>query len=240
MSVKVAVRYSVRSLASAHPLVYLPIARRKYGTLGHRIVRADTELVIDGFERSGNWFAVAAFLAAQRRPVKVAHHLHAPAQVAAAVESGVPTVVLVRNPVDAVVSQMIRSRGVRPRQALAAWTRYYSHVLPLREWVVVADFERVTGDLGDVTAEVNAKFATDFELFESTAVNVQACFAWIDEVNRARYGRLVETAVGRPSATREQMKAEVFRRVRAPDCAARVAEATALYVHLLVGDEHDD
>lgn len=226
------IRYSVRSVVSAHPTIYLPLVRRKYARLD-RIVRAETELVIDGFERSGNWFAVAAFLQAQRRPRRLAHHLHAPAQVASAVRLGIPTILLVRNPEDAIASQMIRTDGVQARQALVAWIRYHKHVLSLRDHVVVADFDRVTTDFGGVIDEVNVKFGTEFGRFESTPENVRRCFAWIEDLNRERYGTLVETAVARPSAVRNEMKLEVVRRVRGRGLQSRRDQALGLYEDLI-------
>jgi len=83
---------------------------------GHRARAVDraTELVIEGFARSGNTFAVAAFSLAQPRPVRLAHHLHAPAQVLLAARMGIPCIVLVRDPVDAVASRLIRRRFTRP------------------------------------------------------------------------------------------------------------------------------
>ena len=229
----VAIRYSVRSVVSAHRVLYMPIARWRYRRLEDRIVGPETELVIDGFERSGNWFAVAGFLRVQRRPVRLVHHLHAPAPLMAGVRLGIPTLVVVRNPLDAVVSQMIQTQGVRPKQALAAWIRYYKCVLRVRDRVVVAQFERVTRDFGSVIAEVNAEFGTDFELFESTPENVEASFAWIDEINQQRYGTPVETAGARPSPEREELKPNIARRVRRPSLARRREHAMALYEELI-------
>lgn len=91
-------QYTVRAVLSAHPSVYIPFARRKYRDVPNMLVESDTELVIEGFERSGNTFAVVAFETAQPRPVKTAHHLHAAAQVVSAVRMGVPTLLLIRPP----------------------------------------------------------------------------------------------------------------------------------------------
>src|SRR5262245_45373054 len=74
-------RHVARSRFTEHPAIYLPFARRKYPGPSPKVIDADTELVIDGYMRSANTFAVYAFQMAQRRPVRLAHHLHAPAQV---------------------------------------------------------------------------------------------------------------------------------------------------------------
>lgn len=200
--------YSTRAVVSAHPSLYLPFAERKYRRdVEDRVVDRDTELVIEGFQRSGNTFAVVAFESAQRRPVRTAHHLHAAAQIVAAVRMGVPALVLIRDPADSVLSHMIREPGISAKQALANWVRFYEAVIPVRERVVIADFADVTTDLGDVIRRLNAKYGTDFEVFEHTQQNVDECFEVIEHRNRQKYGQIAESKVPRPSAEREGLKA---------------------------------
>ena len=101
-------KYSGRVWLSSVPSLYLPFARIKYRSVPNRLVGRDTELVIEGFQRSGNTFAVFAFEMAQDRPIRSAHHLHASAQVSRAVKLGVPVLLLVRDPRDTIVSHVIR------------------------------------------------------------------------------------------------------------------------------------
>ena len=75
------VRHAVRTRMSEHPAVYLRFARRKYPGPSPEVIGADTELVIEGYTRSASTFAVYALQLAQERPVRLAHHLHAPAQL---------------------------------------------------------------------------------------------------------------------------------------------------------------
>lgn len=202
------VRYAVRSRISEHPRLYLPIARARHP---EAVVCPDTELVIDGFERSGNWFAVTSFEMAQREQVRVAHHLHSVAQVREAVRLQIPTLVLVRRPDDTVASQMIRTPGVGATQALRAWMRYYRAVSEVRDRIVLADFSDVTQHLGSVIREVNERFATKFLLPDPVTAEV---FARIEQINRERYGKLVETAVARPSSDRTERRGKLLREIR--------------------------
>lgn len=64
------------------------------------IVGRGTDIVIEGFPRTGNTFAVVAFKNVQDRNYQIAHHLHIISQVKKAVSNNVPVIVLVRNPVD--------------------------------------------------------------------------------------------------------------------------------------------
>jgi len=226
--------YATRAVISVHPSLYLPFARRKYRRDGeNRIVDRGTELVVEGFQRSGNTFAVIAFEISQGRRVRTAHHLHAAAQIAAAVRMGVPTLVLARDPADTVLSHMIREPGISARQALSNWIRFYEAVVPLKDGVVVADFAEVTTDFGAVIRDVNARFGTRFAEFEHTQANVARCFELIERRNREHYGALAETKVPRPSEEREGLKAALRGELEADHLAALRGRAYDVYRSLV-------
>ena len=132
------------------------------------VVTRHTELVVDGYTRSATTYAVYAFQVAQPTPVRVAHHLHAPAQIVAAARWGVPTLLLVRDPEGAVLSQVVRERGVTVRDALVSWRRFYQAALRRPGAFVVGGFGQVTTDMGGVIREVNRRFGTSFAEFERT------------------------------------------------------------------------
>ncbi len=225
--------YSARSLASNSPTFYLPFARRKYRGVPDRVVQAGTELVIEGFQRSGNTFSVIAFEEAQPRQVKTAHHLHAAAQVVEAVRLGVPTIVLIRDPRGSVLSHMVREPGVTASQALGAWLRFYERILPLRDRVVVADFGEVTTDVGAVIARVNERYGTGFVEFDHTPDNVARVFALIEDRNRIRYGTVSETTVPRPSTERDERKRALRAQLDADGLARLRNRASTVYRSLV-------
>lgn len=219
--------YETRTSLSAHPSVFLPYARRRYPD--GRVVGPGTKITIDGFQRSANTFAVVAFESAQPAPVRIAHHLHAVAQIAESVRRRIPTVVLIREPEACALSHVIRNRYTTPRIVLASWTRFYERLLPLRDDVVIAPFEAVTKDLGKVIAATNARFGTDFAPFEHDEANVEACFRAIERQNTARHGTVVETRVARPSAVREELREAGKLELAAPELARLRSKASAVY-----------
>jgi hypothetical protein len=204
-------RYSARYLLNAYPAVYVPLARLRHGTRQDRLVRRDTELVIEGFGRSGNTFAVVAFQLAQDRPTRVVHHTHAAAQVIRAAHLGIPAILLVRDPVNTAVSHMMY-RGVSARQALSAWIRFHARLVPHRRAFVVAPFEISTSDFGSVIREVNTRFGTSFNEFRHTEENTQRVFAFIERQNREQYGTLTET-ISLPTPERNRRKRALLREV---------------------------
>lgn len=222
------IRYGARAVVSTYPAIYLPFARRKYGPVGS-VVTPDTELVIEGFQRSGNTFAVAAFQLAQHRQTRAAHHLHAAAQVIAAARMGVPILLLIRDPDEAVLSHLLREPSITLKQGLANWVRFYERVLPYRDRVVVGEFGLVTSDFGAVIAEINRRFGTTFHRFEHTKANVTACFDLIEEWNRQRFGTIVESHVARPSAQRDQLKRALREGVDDPSLSVLRGRARRVY-----------
>jgi hypothetical protein len=193
-----------------HPALYLPlVAHRRAFDGSRKAVGRDTELVIEGFPRCGNSFAFAAFRLAQPRPVRIAHHLHAPAQVIAAARRGIPALVVIRPPDDAVVSLLLRAPSWRADEAYAEYLRFYASILPYRERFVLAGFAEVVADFGAIVRRLNARFGTTFAEFAHTPENVQLCFDTVDDIARANghaRGAGFEMSVARPSASRDERK----------------------------------
>jgi hypothetical protein len=174
-------RHLARMLLSEHPLLYLPLARHRYPGPSPEVIGTATELVIDGYTRSATTFAVYSFQLAQERPVRVAHHLHAAAQLVEAARRGLPAIALIRDPEGALLSQVIQEPDVTLQMALLAYSRFYERLMPYRSSLVAGRFDEVTTDMGAVIRRVNAHFGTSFEPFVPTAGNVQACLELMSE-----------------------------------------------------------
>jgi len=208
--------FEAKTLIARYPSLAIPIARRRHGVpFGPR-----TDVVIEGFPRTGTSFAVAAFAMAQPRPLEVACHVHAPAQVIAAVRAGVPSLVIVREPEDTVLSYVIRNPLIPLAQAIRGYVRFYGPLVPLRRGFVTATFDDVTDDFGAVTGRVNERFGTRFALFEHSEENVAKVFAEIEGDYRQRLvGEALERAVARPSELRAGLKDRLRGEYRAPGIA---------------------
>jgi len=205
-------RWDARTVAGRYPSLYLPAIRGRYRDGQFQIpLRDDTELVIDGFMRSGTTFAFTAFEQAQPRKVRVAHHAHAPAQVLGAVRQGTPVLLLVRRPEDAVRSLVVRLPYLTLGRALRSYARFHRPLVPLRAQIVVGTFEEATTDLGSLVRRVNDRYGTDFVPFDPTPKHLASVRALIDEGDRREFGSgmAFERKVGRPSPVRERMKDEL-------------------------------
>lgn len=174
-------RHILRTRVTEYPAVYMPFARRKYPGPSPEVIGSTTELVIDGYTRSASTFAVYALQLAQPRPVRLAHHLHAPAQLIEAARRGVPALLLVREPRGAILSQLVREPGVALRDALVAYTRFHACLVPCLDRLVVADFETVTHDFGSVIRRLNSRFGMSLTEFVHTDSTTSECFALIEQ-----------------------------------------------------------
>jgi hypothetical protein len=221
--------------AGKYPVVYYGLHRllRKDRT---RIVTPDTQMVIEGFPRSGNSFARVAFNRAQKGKVRIAHGLHVPAQVIRAARWRIPTMVLIRKPKDAVLSFAIRD-PISVDQALRYYLSFYKTVETYRNAYVLGRFEEVTQDYGQLIERINEKFGTTFSLFRHDEENVNRIFARMEKRYRERYGETHwETKVPRPSTTKEKMKHEVEHDLENPKTRRLFVEAEVVY-HRLVNTQ---
>lgn len=200
-----------------------------------RIVARDTQLVIEGFPRSGNSFARRAFVLAQSENFdtrRIAHHLHVPAQVVQAARWQIPTLVLIRNPRDAVLSFALWD-PISIDDALRYYISFYETVEDYRDAYVLGDFEEVTKDFGPVIKRINDKFRTTFSLFRHDEENVGRVFADMDTYAKNKFGDSQwERKVHHPSAVKERMKNEIEYEQKTSHRRKLIAEAEAVYNRL--------
>lgn len=198
-------RHRARTMVFEYPALYLPFARRKYPGPSPAVIGPETELVIDGYFRSANTFAVYAFQLSQDRLVRLAHHLHAPAQLIEAERSGIPALLLVRQPRDAILSELLYDDVALP-DAMVAYSRFYTSLLPYLDSFVVGEFTQVTSDFGAVVRRLNARFGTSFVEFRHSEASSRECLALM----RQR-GSLSDVILGFESGaiTREELSREL-------------------------------
>ena len=196
-----------------------PGARRnpRYPT-GHR-----------GVPRSANSFARVAFNRAQKERVRVANGLHVPAQVIRAARWRIPTLVLIRNPRDAVLSFAIRD-PISVDQALRYYLSFYETVEEYRDAYVLGTFEEVTGDFGRVIRRINDRFGTTFSPFRHNERNVEAVLTRVERNSKRRFGENNwENKTSRPLAARENKKRELVRELENPSLEASFSRAEAVF-----------
>lgn len=146
---------------------------------GSKVVRPGrTDIVIDGYPRSGNGYAVVSFMEANPDVARsrIVHHTHSRHTVNRAVRLGIPALVVIRDPVDAVSSRVI-SFGVRSSSmidvAAAMYIDFYDGITDLLDSILLVPFEDlISVDFRELTASLNRRFDTSFnEHFDPQVVS---------------------------------------------------------------------
>ena len=197
------------------PAIYCGLMRYRLGKQRAltRVASPKTDIAIEGFQRCANSFAVQAFRSVNEASTKlrIATHLHSPANVYQAVRFNVPTMVLIRNPDECLVSWLALAMqlGKLPKESLTEqnqmrrmcywtqrYTQFYQRLMPARTSFVTVDFDEVVTDFGACIDRLNARFQTSFNRFEHSAETEKAIFAK-SKVHLS------------PSVDREQIKQQV-------------------------------
>jgi len=194
------------------------------------LARPGSALVIDGFLRSGNTFSVAAFIVANGPEHHIGRHLHGAPHLLRAARLGIPAVLLVRRPADAVASYLVRRPSLTAGDAVLEYLDFYETAWRARSHFVVGLFDDVVSDFGGVIRSVNARFGTAFEPYQPTPENERAAFLLVEEMNRRECrGNVVESHVGRPSAERERDKGLVREQLGTARVRGLLRRADELY-----------
>lgn len=173
--------FSLRMLLAQEPayqILYQPYiwweqVERKIKGAEPKELCSDTELVIDGHQGSANSFVTTAFKRSQNRNVKLAHHLHSPAQIIKAVEKNIAVLLVIREPKATVLSLTSRWPYISVTQGLRSYVRFYTKLKPYSHNCVISTFEQSTQHLGQVIQRVNIVFNTNFDVVDVAKANTQ-------------------------------------------------------------------
>ena len=153
--------WTIRTRIGTHPLLFEALYRA-FNPHSPLLANRSTDVVIEGFPRSGNSFSVYAFKRAQGRELAVANHVHSPSQLVRAARFGLPACLLIREPAAAVAALATKVPHLNPRDLLRSYRLYYAFLLDYAAHFVVVPFSAVTGDVGVLIRRLNARFGTRF------------------------------------------------------------------------------
>lgn len=196
---------AVRALEHLPP-AYCAVMQRRHREW--RTVDRAADLVIEGYQSSGNTFARMA--AEHANPgIDVASHVHSWAHVAQARRLGKPVIVLLRAPEDAISSHAARMELADLDAELRRYRTFYRGVWRFRDEVVLAPFEVVTKRFGEVIGSVNRRFGTALRPFDHE--DPAATEAIFEQMEREMASIGAEWRVARPRAERQEATAMVRR-----------------------------
>jgi len=176
-------------------------------------VDEDTDITISGFPKSANTFAVVAFQNTQDVTYKISHHQHVISQIVKSVKL-LPTVTLIRDPVEAVSSLILRLPGLSITSALRTYINYYESIKDYvyESKVILAPFELVIEDFSSIIGKVNRVFGADFKLFEHDEKFENKIFSEIEKIENS-LGTTNEYKVSKPNPKKEALKTDIRTKV---------------------------
>jgi hypothetical protein len=197
------------------------------------LVSAESGACIEGFPRSGNTFAARYFR--QFNPgVRIAHHIHLPAQLLLAIRYGVPRILLVRRPRDCVLSMLVAYDGVvGPDLALRNYISFHRCLLPHLDEIPVCPFDELIAAPEEMVRRLNERFGTGFgsrRLTEADAAGLKR------EMLRSAERRGTATRnIHVPTAEKEERK---LHWAEAVDNHRLLGHANAIHDRLLEASRH--
>jgi hypothetical protein len=169
-------RLGIQTHVGRSPFLYQLLHRARNAPRSRNLVDPETDVCIEAPSGSGNSFFVQGFLMANPG-VRVAHHHHVAAQVKRSVGLSLPTLVILRNPIDCSVSRS-KDAPWMVGPVLRQWIRFFQTVEALEASVLRLSFELVTRDPGVAVERVNSRFGC---AFEPGFPDAERIFAYMDE-----------------------------------------------------------
>lgn len=174
------------------------------------IVKRSSKVLIEGYPRSGNTFFVAYFRYFNAHE-DIASHYHAIFQLRKAVKFNVPIVVLVRPPLESIVSLLIRENLLYPRLVIESYINFYKSLQSFKDDIVVADFKEAISEPDLIIRKVNERFMTSFaaeKLTPELRIMVNQIVDQMDKISRDD-SEVDELKVSRPSVEKERLKSSI-------------------------------
>ena len=123
---------------------------------------AEQKIIIDGFPGSANSYATELFVDLQGDSFVFGHHFHSPAETIRGMKMGIPVLLTLRHPVDAVCSMVRRWPFVKYERALVWYRMFYEAFEPYVDRITACDFSLLVSEFSQVIHSLNDKHGTEF------------------------------------------------------------------------------
>ena len=203
-------QYFLISKIGLYPDLYYIFYAKKYPYNRMRVTKKTT-ICIEGFPRSANTYAHMAFRL-NNKEVIIGHHLHVAAQILKACGYNIPTIVIIREPIEAVSSFMVFQNSRRADFYLKTYINFYKKILPLKSQFIITDFKTVVSNLDKVIRAVNSKFRTNFNEIHDLKKHEKEIKEKIEEVNKRFFAGQTKTSMY-PSPERDKYKQQLKRKI---------------------------
>ncbi len=191
-------------------------------------ITPSTGLVVEGFPRSGNTFCAEAFRVVSDGRYEIVSHVHHVAQVKSAVKLGIPTIVVIREPVACLASYLVGGPHATVRGVLREYIAYHAGLRRQIPQCMVVDFSDLISDVEAVIARANQAFSLGLQPLEAFC-SVDDIFDAIDSDHFRRYLHSNEGLLPRPSGNRSNSNGEYREQLREKRNQVLLEKAKEIY-----------
>ena len=230
------IRYAIRRLLRrgkyllGHDPLALPLLLRLTPMGISKQITDYTDLVVEGFPRSGNTFTVSALQQAADHRIQISSHVHHPSQVKLAQIRGVPTVLIIRDPLDTLASYLTYGRHGHPATVIKEYCSYHRELLPYLDQLLLCEFTDNISDLSVTIARINERFSLEIPLFDQSPKNKAHVFNEISRFHALMHPKLNSAYVAPiPTQARREVIDHFRAELESPRYQVLMAEARSLY-----------
>lgn len=197
----------------------------------YNLVNNSTDIVIEGFPRSGNTFATACFASANSNS-NIARHHHCISQLKEGLKRKIPTIALIRSPRDSIISFLIRRPEIKASFVINEYLVFYNYVKSYYDSLLIIEFDKLikshTFILEILEERYPQKFNTNNHHSYEDIINI------VDEMERIdSQGKFRSTHVARPINSSEKNSAKNLAIQKIQPFNDRIDQCQKIYKEIL-------
>lgn len=141
---------------------------RAYGLLntgnsGKSIISRQSDICIDGPYRCANHYMLEA-LSKFYPTCNIAHHYHSPSSLKLAVRFNIPSILVIREPIDQISSAKVFLPNISIDQHIYESLHFLGSLVSLHNDIIVSDFSRTTQNIKSIANEIQNNFGLESKL----------------------------------------------------------------------------
>ena len=166
-----------------------------------QICDRDCDLCLESYPASASSFLYRLILYSHPA-LRIAHHTHAIASLKLSLKYNVPTVIIIRNPLDAVSSRVVRYDSDL-EESISEYIDFYEFIIERIACFRIISFEDVINETSAVLKKITEEtgFQFEYDNLEQIKRNV---FSGIRELAMKRHG--IANRIALPSSRKEMLK----------------------------------
>jgi hypothetical protein len=175
---------------------------------------SSTEITMDGFQRSGNSFATYQFMT-KNKTLNIAHHRHINTQIIFSAQNKIPTIVFIRDPIDAIISAFFVQESAVPLEIIIrSWINFYEPILRYKNEIIISDFKNTINNFDQIIYQLNKKYDSNFLIPKIDKNTYENYSMYVEKLQIKNFGKLDNNRMSKPNDTRINKKQSLIDKIK--------------------------